>query len=78
MLHATPSPRARDTVTGCTFTTKGVLKVITVVRYTTTIPCLIYFTPSNPYIFNEYKSSRSFKYERFSTNLGWHYTTDWW
>ena len=78
MLYATPSPREREIVTGFPFTTKGFLKVITVVTSTPPFTSSPYFPPSTPIILNGSTSSRSFKYENFNTKLGWHPATDWW
>ena len=77
VLYATPSPRARETVTGFPFTTKVVLWVITEVKYTPPFPFSLYFPLSTPLIFNGYTSSRSFKYANFYTKLGLRSATDW-
>ena len=44
VLHATPSPRARDTVTGFLVTTKGFLYVIAAVTSTPPFPCSLSFS----------------------------------
>ena len=46
VLHDTPSPKARETVTGFPLTTKGFLEVITAVTSTPPFPCSPYFPPS--------------------------------
>ena len=78
VLHATPSPRARETVTCYPFTTEDVLQVITAVMSTPNFTCSIYFPLSTPLVLNGSTSSISFKHENFSTKLGWKSATDCW
>ena len=44
VFHATPSPRARENVTGCTFTINGVLKVINSVAFNPPFLCYLFFS----------------------------------
>ena len=70
VLHATPSPRARDNVTGFPFSTKVVMQIITTVASTPAFPYSIYFPPSTPLILNGSASHKSFKYANYGTKLG--------
>ena len=76
VLHATPYPRERETVTGFPFIKKGVLWVITVVTYTPTFNWSLYFPPSTPLILNGSTSSISFRYTNSNTKVGWSSATD--
>ena len=78
VLHATPAPRARATVTGFPFTTKVFQQVITAVTSASPFPCSFSLPLSTPLILNGSTSSRSFKYANFNTKLGWRFATDWW
>ena len=60
VLHANPSPRARNTVTGCAFTTKFFFKVITIVTCIPLFPCLLSFLLSTQPILNVSMFSISF------------------
>ena len=48
VLRATPYPRARETITGCPFTTECFLQVFNAVITTPPFPCSIYFPSSYP------------------------------
>ena len=67
LLHATPSPRVRETVVGCPFEMKGVLKVFISVIYTPTFPFSLSFPPL---ILSGYTKSKYFKYVNLYTKLG--------
>ena len=77
VLHATPSPRERETVAIFHFPKKS-FQVITAVTSTPSFPCSLYFHPSTQLILNEYTPSISFKYVNSNTKLGCRYATGWW
>ena len=78
MLHATPYPREKYTVTGCVFNTKVVLYVMTAVTFTTLFQFSLSFHLSSPLMLNGSALFRSFICEIISTILGYHSATHWW